>query len=53
MGIAISFDCSEGIFHEVQPNSFFLWNLHYKIPMGLIPIGYDPMNQTGSIGKFP
>ena len=24
-----------------------------KFPMGLIPIGYDPMNQTTSIGKFP
>ena len=24
-----------------------------KIPMGLIPMGYDPINQTSSIGKFP
>ena len=24
-----------------------------KFPMGLIPMGYDPINQTTSIGKFP
>ena len=27
---------------------FSLWNLRYKIPMG-----YDPMNQMVSEGKFP
>ena len=41
-------NCGEGIFHEVRPHVFFLWELHYRIPMG-----YDPMNQTTFIGKFP
>jgi hypothetical protein len=27
--------------------------LHYKIPIGLIPIGYVPTNQTSSVGKNP
>jgi hypothetical protein len=27
--------------------------LHYKIPIGLFPIGYVPMNQTSSVGKNP
>ena len=53
IGSGISFDCSEEIFHEVWPNAFFLWDLHYKISMGLIPMGYDPTNQTTSIGNFP
>jgi hypothetical protein len=49
----ILFDCTKGIFYEDGPNAFFLWDLHYKIPIGLFSIGYDPMNQTPCVGNFP
>jgi hypothetical protein len=25
----------------------------YKIPIGLVSMGYDPMNQTTCVGNFP
>jgi hypothetical protein len=44
------FDCSKGIFITL---CFFLYDLHYKIPIELVSIGYVPMNQTTYVGYFP
>ena len=46
---------SKGIFHEVGAH-FFSYRICTtfigKFPMGLILIGYDPINQTSFIGKI-
>ena len=44
--------CGEGILYEVRPHVIFVWNLQYKIRIGLFPMGYDPMIQTTFEGKF-
>ena len=49
-------DCVKEFFHEVRPHVFsyrICTSSIEKISMGLIPIGYDSMNQTTSLGKFP
>ena len=50
------FDCVQEFFHEVRRHVFsyrICTTSIGKFAMGLIPIGYEPMNQTTSIGKFP
>jgi hypothetical protein len=43
------FNCGEGIY-TTRFKSYEIYT--YKIPMGLFPMGYDPMNQTTSKSSF-
>jgi hypothetical protein len=42
-----------GIFHEVRAHVIVPMKLHYRIPTGSVPTGYNPMNQTDMKGKIP
>ena len=46
----IIFDGTEWILHDAL--EFYIWNLHYEIPMGLVPVEYDPMSQTTYVVIF-
>jgi hypothetical protein len=40
-------------FHEVGPYISFSVKMHSKVPMGIIPLGFNPVNQTLFKGKNP
>lgn len=40
-----------GIFHEVKPHASFPMKTHCPIPIGSVPTGLHPVNQTPPKGK--
>ena len=39
--------------HEVRPHANFPVKIHCMFPTGIIPLGYNPLNQTVVNGKIP
>jgi hypothetical protein len=44
---------SQEIFHEVGAHAIFPLKTHCQVPIGFVPMGFNPMNQTCSVGKNP